>query len=495
MSKKNTNFAYNFYTSTMTDDNSLKQKTARGLIWGGFSNGIVQLLGALFGIILLNLLTPEDYGKIAVLLIFSSIAASLQESGFNAALINKKEPTHDEYNAVFWFNIIVSISIYVILWFAAPYIAEFYHEPVLCPLARLLFLGFVFSALGSVQRAYIMGHLLVKQNSITLIVALLVSNIIGVTMAFLGFAFWGLATQALVYVLVTTICNWYASPWRPTLHIDLRPAWKMFSFSSKLIVTNLFNQLNSQVFSFLLGHYYNTKTAGIYSNARKWNDMAVNTIQGMMSGVSQPVLAQVADDDGRYRMVFRKMLRFASFVSFPCMLGLALIAPEFILITVRNKWIESAPILSLLCIYGAFYPITMLYSNMAISRGKSGINMFCTISLCILVWAGLFLLHSYGMYPMIIYFVVINLLWLVVWQWFAWKMIRLSFWDAMKDVLPFFCFAAAVMAITWFATRNIENIYIAIVAKITLAALLYLGITYLSGARIMRESIEYLRKK
>ncbi len=473
----------------------LKDKTAKGLLWGGLSNGLIQILGALFGIILLNLLSPADYGKIAVLLIFSNIAANLQESGFNAALINKIEPTHEEYNAVFWFNIIVSITIYIILWFCAPFIADFYHEPILCPLARFLFLGFVISALGTVQRAYIQGHLLVKQNSIISIVALIISNLTGITMAFMGFAFWGLATQALVYVFVIMVCNWYVSPWRPTFNINLRPAWSMFAFSSKLLITNLFYQLNSQVFSFILGHYYNTKTVGLYSNARKWNDMAVNTIQGMMNGVSQPVLAQVNNEDERYRYVFRKMLRFVSFVSFPCMLGLALISHEFILITVREKWLESVPILSMLCIYGAFYPITMLYSNMAISRGKSGINMFCNISLCCITWIGLLLMHPYGIYHMIWFFIAINVLWLFVWQWFAWKMVRLSIWAVLKDIVPFFIFALGVMAATWYITEPIDNIYLKLISKIIIAGALYTGITYLSGAKIMRESINYLTKR
>ena len=124
---------------------NLKQKTAQGLIWGGFSNGMVQLLGALFGLWLLNILSPEDYGKMAALVIFSNIASVLQESGFTAALANKREPTHEEYNAVFWFNVIVGVVLYIILFFAAPLIADFYNEPVLCPLGRFAFLGFVFS--------------------------------------------------------------------------------------------------------------------------------------------------------------------------------------------------------------------------------------------------------------------------------------------------------------------------------------------------------------
>lgn len=487
---------------------NLKEKTAKGLLWGGLSNGIVQILGAMFGIIFLRILEPADYGKISVLVVFSNIAGNLQESGFIAALCNKKNPTHEEYNAVFWFNIIVSLSLYTLLWFAAPLIADFYHEPVLVPLARYLFLGFVIAGLGTVQRAYLLGNIMVKEYGIVGVAALVVSNLIGVVLALFGFAFWGLATQTISYVAVIVLLNWHISPWRPSspfscggkkgfaaVRETLRPAWDMFGFSSKLLITNLFNQLNTQVFSILLGRFFNTRTVGLYSNARKWDDMAINTINGMMTGVSQPVLARVRDDVGRYQNVFRKMLRFVSFISFPCMLGLALIAGEFVQITAGGKWVESAPILSLLCIHGAFFPITMLYSNMAISRGKSGINMFCTITLCIIIWIGLITLHEYGLYTMVIFFITANVLWLGVWQAFARKLIGYSFWCMLKDILPFALLALGTMLATYFITRGIENIYLCLVAKILIAAVLYCGLTWISGAKIMRESIDYILKK
>ncbi len=463
-------------------------------MWGGLSNGLMQVLGAVFGFIMLMKLDPGDYGKIAVLLVYSNIASNLQESGFISALCNKKEPKHEEYNAVFWFNIIVSVCIYAVLFFASPLIARFNHDEALIPLARFLFLGFLISAFGTVQRAYLFGHMMVKQKSLIEIVALVVSNIVGLVMIFNGKAYWGLATQSVLFVVVVMVLDWWVSPWRPTLKIDLRPAWKMFGFSSKLLVTNLFSQFNSQAFSVLLGHYYNDVVVGQYSNARKWNDMASNTINGMVTGVAQPVLTQVRDDDARYRTVFRKMLRFVSFVSFPCMLGLGLVAHEFVLM-IDKKWEDSALLLSMLCVYGAFVPITTLYSNLAISRGKSGINMFCTIALCVLVWIGLVACRSYGIHAMVTYFIAINLLWLFVWHWFAWKLIRLPLLDVLKDVLPFLLLAVGVMAATWFVAHSIENIFLSFIVKVITAAILYLGLTFLSGAKIMRESIDYLIKK
>ena len=153
------------------------------MLWGGLSNGLMQLISAVFGLVLLRYLTPNDYGKVAMLNIFAALANAFQESGFMAALCNRREPTHEEYNAVFWFNLLVSASLYIILWFCAPLIADFYEQEELVPLARVLFLGFLFSGLGTVQRAYLFGHLMVRQTSICSLTAMLLSGIVGIIMA------------------------------------------------------------------------------------------------------------------------------------------------------------------------------------------------------------------------------------------------------------------------------------------------------------------------
>ena len=482
------------YLCIEMEEKSLKQKAAGGMLWGGLSNGLMQLVSAVFGLVLLRYLTPNDYGKVAMLNIFAALANALQESGFMAALCNRREPTHEEYNAVFWFNLLVSASLYIVLWFCAPLIADFYEQQELVSLARVLFLGFLFSGLGTVQRAYLFGHLMVRQTSICSLTAMLLSGIVGIVMAVKGFAYWAIVTQAICFVLVTQLMAWFFSPWRPTLRFNLAPAWKMFGFSSKLMLTNCVNICNLHAFSVLLGKFLGDHTAGIYSNARKWNDMASSTINGMVTSTSQPTLAQVADDIGRYRQVFRKMLRFICFVSFPAMLGLGLVAQEFILLAGGEKWRESGLILSLLCIHGAFVPITTLYSNLTISRGRSDVNMACTIGQCLAVWAGLILLYPYGFLPMVFYFVALNIAWLAIWQWFAWRLTGLTFMQALKDTMPFLAFTLIVLALTWWLTKGIENLWLLLISRIILAAILYGGIMWASGAKIMRESIHYIFK-
>ena len=549
---------------------SLKRRTAQGLIWGGFSNGVVQLLGALFGLWLINILDPDDYGKMAALVIFSNIASVLQESGFTAALANKSEPTHEEYNAVFWFNVIVGLVLYVLLFFAAPLIADFYNEPVLCPLGRFAFLGFVFSCFGTAQRAYLFGHLMVKQTSIMQMASITISGIVGVCLAYAGFAYWGLAAQSLVYVASVTAFAWAFSPWRPSLpavqertknegmkneeyklpktsegtssrksnsyssffilHSSfralrdcLRPAWQMFGFSSKLLINSLAFQLNNNAFGVLLNRFYpGGHIAGIYSNARKWDDMAIATIGGMVQGVAQPVLREAAPSrppqggetmssgelletiapprggrEGAEGAVFRKLLRFTCFVSFPCLLGLALIAEDFIVLLAGEKWHDSALLLSMLCVYGAFSPVVTLYSNLVISRGRSTINMVIGLLNCAFVWGGIIVLHAlgYGLHEMVIFYVALNIGWLFVWQACARRLIGLRWWHALKDIAPFFVFALAVMAVAYFATQSLPISWLRMCLRIVIAVALYVGSLWIARAQILRESIAYIFKK
>ena len=459
---------------------------------------MVQLLQAVFGLWILNILDPADYGKMAALVIFSNIASVLQESGFTAALANKREPTHEEYNAVFWFNVIVGLVLYVILFFAAPLIADFYHEPVLCPLGRFAFLGFVISCLGTAQRAYLFGHLMVKQTSIMQMASITISGIVGVCLAYAGLAYWGLAAQSLVYVGSVTVFAWFFSPWRPTLKINLRPAWEMFGFSSKLLVNSLAFQFNNNAFGVLLNRFYpGGHVAGIYSNARKWDDMAIATIGGMVQGVAQPVLREAAGGESSIVPAFRKLLRFTCFVSFPCLLGLALIAEDFIVLLVGEKWHASAILLSILCAYGAFSPIVTLYSNLVISRGRSTINMIIGLLNCAFVWGGIIVLHNlgYGLKAMVVFYVVLNIAWLVVWQACARRLIGLRWWHALKDVVPFFVFAFVVMAIAYFATRTMDISWLRLFLRILIAVVLYLGSLWVAKAKILSESIDYIFKR
>ena len=474
---------------------TLREKTAKGLLWGGVSNGIQQLLNLAFGIFLARLLTQADYGMVGVLTVFSAIAAALQEGGFISALNQRKQVSHSDYNAVFWFSFSCSLLIYVVLFFAAPLIADFYNEPLLTPLARYLFLSFVISSLSIAPRAYLFRNLKVKENTIIGITALLASGIVGVTMAANGFAFWGIATQTIVFVSVTTLLNFYFAHWNPTLNFSFQPIREMIGFSSKLIITNVFTIINQNLFANLLGKFYNVTQVGNFSQANKWNQMGSTFVTNMLNGVAQPVFTKVDEDRERQLRVFRKLLRFTAFICFPAMFGLSLISRELIVIAITEKWLASAHILSVLCIWGAFTPINTLFSNLIISRGRSNIYMWSTIAQCLLLLAAVVGAYPFGFEWMLRVFVGIQIAWLLVWYWFVHQEIGLRFSDLLSDISPYLLLAAALTIGCYFLTADIENIYVSIIVKIIVVAALYAGILWLAGSVILKESVAFLTGK
>lgn len=485
-----------WYLLFIMSGQSLKEKTAKSLLWGGLSNSIQQLLNLFFGIFLARTLSRADYGMVGMLSIFSLIASSLQESGFTAALTNKKEIRHEDYNAVFWFSVGMGTTLYIVLSCCAPLIAAFYNTPELTSLARYSFLGFFISSLGVAQSAYMFRNLLVKQRSIAMMSALAISGTVGVLLAVNGFSYWGIATQNIVYVSVLTILYWFYSPWRPSFHFDFRPIKSMLSFSSRLLITNIFGHINYNILSVVLGKYYSGQAVGDFNQANKWNYMGYSVIVGMINGVAQPVLVNVSDDTERQKRVFRKMLRFTAFISFPCMFGLSLIAPELITIAITSKWSESASILQILCIGSAFTSITNLYSNLIISKGKSQLFMWNTIALGIIQVTSMFCCHPYGIMFMIKCYVTINACWLLVWQYFVWREIGLSLFQALQDILPYAFIAGITMWVTGYITRLFElNLYVTCLSRILLAALIYTIIMWLSGSVTFKESVQYLMKK
>lgn len=477
-----------------TTAQNLKHTVAKGMLWGGVSNTVCQLLSLFFGIYLARILTPDDYCPIGMLAIFSAIAGSLQDSGFVAAIANRKKVGHDDYNAVFWFNILISLLMYAVLYFCAPLIADFFNQPILVDLSRYNFLGFVVAGFGIAPSAYLFRELKVKQKSIALILSITISGATGIALALNGYSYWGIATQSIMYVLVRTLACWYFTPWRPTLKVRFYPLKYLFAFSYRLLITNIFQRFNWNIFSFILGKFY-PRDVGNYVKSAEWFNMGGEVVNGMVNAVAQPVLAKVVDDNERQLRVFRKMLRFTAFVAFPLMLGLSLVSKELIVVVLTDKWIESAYMLQVLAIWGAFMPLQSMFTNLLVSRGKAAVFMWCTIVQGLLTLALLLALYPFGIRIMIIAYCIFNVLWLFVWQFFAKKEIEIKLQMFLIDTIPYLFMASVVMITTHHFTLFIENIYVLLVARILIAALLYIVIAWIARSKELYEITNFLFKR
>ena len=474
---------------------TLKEKTAKGLFWGGMNNGVQQLLGLAFGIILGRLLDPSDYGMTAMLAVFSVIANELQSSGFKTGLVNLKSPAHDDYNAVFWFNILAGAAIYVVLFFCAPLIADYYHQPKLIPLSRYVFLGFVFSSFGMAQSAYLTKQMQIKQIAQCGMTATLTSSIVSVILAVMGFGYWALATQYLLYIAMNTLLLWFFSPWRPTTKVTFEPIRRLFPFSFKIMLSAIFTQVNNNIMNLLLGRYYGETNTGHYNQAYQWSSKCFLLVGNMLKQVDQTVLVGLGDERERQLAVLRKMMRFTAFISFPLLFGLGMVSHEFIVLAIGEKWAFAASLLPLLCLCGAFLPLSTLLTDSVISQHRSDIYLWNTFALGILQMALMVALWREGIMTMVIAYALLNIAWVFVWHFFVQRLMNYRLIPFLKDILPFALAAAGVMAVTGFVTHTIEMLWLKLLCRVVLAALLYYVVMRLAGALILKEIMAFIFRK
>ena len=477
------------------EQETLKQRTANSLFWSALNNGAMQVLNLVAGIFLARILSTSDYGLVGILTIFSAIATALQESGFTSALTNLEKPTANDYNSVFWFSLFVSIGCYVVLFFAAPFIASFFHHNELVWLSRFVFISLLFSAIGTAPLAYMFKNMLVKEVTILRTTALIIASVFSITLALLDFSYWSLAWQQMLYISIVSIGRFFFIPWRPSLRIDFTPVRRMFSFSYRILLTSIVNTVSQNVLTFIFARLYPISLVGNFTQAFKWNNLSSSLVSGTISQVAQPVLVELNKEQNRQIKAFHKMLKFTAFLSFPAMFGLAMISKEFIIVLISNKWADCIPMLLILCIGGAFLPFYTLYQNLAISLGRSNLYLLCTSGLIVLQLILTLLCYNQGILFIVVVYSVITILWLLVWQYFIHREMNICLFDVLFDICPYMLVSAIVMIIAYFSTIFISNLYLLLVGRILIATILYLVLMKVLGSKILAECISFFRNR
>ena len=480
------------------NNQSLKQRTARGLFWGAMNSGTTQILNLAFGIILGRLLSPAEYGVVGVLTIFTAIAADLQSSGFTQGLVNRKQIDEKDYNAVFTFNVGMSAGMYALLFFSSPLIALFFHQPCLTAVSRVVFLTFLVASLGIAHGGYMAKRMMNREIAIIGFLALLTSGATGITLACLGYGYWSLAWQQVAYVTVITLGRYcFVKEWHPRLTLRLEPIREMAPFAMNILVTKIVTTLSNNLLTVIFGRLFPIHQVGNYSQAFKWDTMASSLVSNTVGQVAQPVLyeSNAGNEEERQLRVFRKMVRFTSFLSMPLMFGLAIISREFILLTIGGEWEGCIPMLQVLCLSGAFLPIHTMYQNLAISRGKSDIFMWLSLGQIALQLLVILSTHPFGMMVMVWAYSLLTMLWLLPWHFFVSRMTGYRWCDAMKDILPFTLAAVAVMAVTFLATSSLSSLFLQLTLRIVMAAVMYAAVMYIGKVEILNECLRFVKKK
>ena len=269
----------------------------------------------------------------------------------------------------------------------------------------------------------------------------------------------------------------------------------MFRFSCKILATTIMTCVNNNVLNILLGHYFSPRDTGYYNQAYQWNTKCFSLVQSMVAQVAQPVLVSLGDEPGRQMDVFRKMMRFTSFITFPLLFGFGLVAPEFIVIALGEKWLPSAELIQILCISGATMPIATLFSNMIISKGRSGTFFWCTFSLGVVQILTMLLIYPLGIHIMVVAYALLNLAWLSVWLFFVRRLTGYGYIMFIRDVMPFALAATGVMLVAYEATRPIESLWALLLSRFAIAVVLYYAVMKIARVKILAECERFILKR
>ena len=362
--------------SSLSNDNNresvIKQKTARTIKWNTIDRFSSQILYAITGIVLANVLSKDDFGLVGAILVFQAFATLFVDSGFGAALLQKKEPTDKYYSTVFWFNLIVSVIIYILLWFAAPLIADIFQgDTRLIPLSRVMFLCFIINGLSIVQTNRLMKAMNVKMIAISNLVGLIISGIVGIIMALNEFGAWALVWQSIILAVIKTTWLWAVGGWIPHGGFHIESLRQIYKVGMGVFTSSFLNTVFLNIYSFVIGAYYNLAALGNYTQADKWSKMGSASISQILTASFVPVLSQYQDDGERFKSIVKKTNNFTSFILFPFMCGLIVMAEPIFHLLFGNKWDTAIILFQILLMRGIFVVLTSLYNNYLLSLGHA----------------------------------------------------------------------------------------------------------------------------
>ena len=345
--------------------------TINGVIWSAIERFSVQGVSFLLSIVIARLVTPGEYGLIAMLAIFMAIAQTFIDSGFGNALIQKKDRDEVDYSTVFYFNIAVSSILYVVLYFCAPLISRFYNEPELTAVTRWIGLNLIFISFSTVQRTRLNIDLNFKLQAKISLAAVIVSGLVGIVLAYHGFGVWALVFQSLSNNLLVTILLWISAKWHPLLTFSVSSFKRLFSFGSKLLASGLLHTIYLNLYSLVIGKFYNAADVGFYNRAYTISQYPSTNIVMIMTRAMYPVQCAHQDDDQWLVNNFLSYLRMACFIVFPLMTLLAVIAKPLVLIVLTEKWLPAAELISILSIAYMWYPVMVINNQILNVKGRS----------------------------------------------------------------------------------------------------------------------------
>ena len=462
---------------------SLTKKTIKGVIWSVLERFSVQGIHFIVTLVVARLLTPRDFGVVGMMAIFLAVAQSFIDSGFSQALIRKNNRTDVDCSTVFYFNIIVSAILYLLLFFLAPWIAEFYEEPQLVSITRVLCIVVVINSFSVVQRAILTSSLDFKTQTKASLTSSLLSGVAGVIMAIKGFGVWTLVWQQLLDAGICTMLLWFLSKWRPVLIFSWKSFKDLFSFGSKLLASGLIDTIYTNIYPLIVGKVFNASSLGFYTQADKFVKLPSSNLTTVLVRVTYPVLCGIQDDDNRLEINYRRLLRVSAFIIFPLMCVLAGIAKPLINVLLGKEWAFSATLLVPLSFAMMWWPIHAINLNLLKVKGRSDLFLKLEIIKKIIGVSILLASIPFGLVFMCYSSVISSLICLFINTHYTSKFLNISIISQMSDLLGSFVISMLTFTLVFLITQIVESEIIALIVGTLIGFLFYIGLAYLFGCK------------
>lgn len=474
---------------------SLKQATTKGLFWSSverFSNQGVQFV---FSIILARLLSPSDYGIIAMVTIFFAVAQSFVDSGFSNALVRKTDRVEEDLSTCFYFNIGVGIIAYIVLFLIAPLVANFYNQPILSPIIRITGLGVILNSLCVVQQALFTIKIDFKSQAKITLSATVISGIVGILLAYQGYGIWALVWQGVASSIVRMGLLWLMSKWRPRTGFSKSSFNYLFGYGSKLLASGLLDTIYNNIYPIVIGKFYNPAQLGNYSRALGWAQLPSANITSILQRVTFPVLSAIQDDSLRLQNSYRRLLKLSAFIVFPLMMGLAAMASPLIRVILTAKWDGCVLYLQILCFALMLYPIHAINLNLLQVKGRSDIFLRLEIIKKIIGVVILIITIPLGITAMCLGMVFSSIICLIVNTYYTSRFIDVGLLTQLKDLRIILINSLVMGGGIYILTSFIDVEGLKLVMGIVIGLLFYfIGSFYFSKAEL-QEVISLIKKK
>lgn len=472
----------------------LKKQTKKGLYWkfaDQFSNYGMQFV---VGIFMARMLSPDDYGITALPAVFMMVGGIFASAGFGQAMVRKPELTEQDLATAFYYSVGVGALIYILLFIASPWIAAFYHVPVLTPLIRVTALSFIYGPIGAPQQIILQRRLDFKTPTTIAVVTRIISGVVGIYMAYNGYGVWALTISALVSGLSGQLIVMYFVRWYPKTGWSKESFQYLWGFGNKYMASQVIDTLYNNLTPIIIGKFFSTADLGMYNRAQGYARMPSQNVHGVISSVTYPVLAKIQDDDDRLGHAYIKMLKVTAYIVFPMMVGLAALAKPLIVVMITAKWLPCVIMLQLLCFSMMWWPIHAINLNLLLIKGRS--DLFLRLEIIKKVWGLAIMAVSlpFGVVAFCAAGIVSSLVSLVINTYYTGKFINCGFWEQIRFLTPTLCLSACVFVGCYLLTMFCPSYVLQIVIGIPMGMIIYIVGSFLFKFEELHE-LKYLLSK